>query len=146
LVLPEDLTKNWMIAWPVLALLGCFSTAVGSVAFGSSPAPPDLLHFESIRWKEDDGRNVNDVLLDRPASFAFSAIQHDQKTRNQPCKTYPGEPDWPSDEMWRLLNDLLGGALIKTVPEASICYYDWGGGAGTLCQGLTDSWPNSTMR
>lgn len=65
----------------------------------------------------------------------------------QACKAYPGEPGWPSDSVWRLFDLLLGGALIRTTPEAAICYPEWGGNyTASSCTGLTGSWNNSTLR
>ncbi|KAI0888068.1 FAD-binding domain-containing protein [Annulohypoxylon maeteangense] len=38
------------------------------------------------------------------------------------CREYPGSSNWPLEEEWLLLNQSLGGALIKGVPPAAVCY------------------------
>lgn len=38
------------------------------------------------------------------------------------CKAFPGDTDWPSDVEWDRLNRTLGGALLKPLPPASVCY------------------------
>ncbi|KAI8965338.1 FAD-binding domain-containing protein [Daldinia sp. FL1419] len=38
------------------------------------------------------------------------------------CREYPGSPDWPLEEEWSRFNRSLGGALIKGVPPAAVCY------------------------
>ncbi|KAI1472683.1 FAD-binding domain-containing protein [Daldinia caldariorum] len=38
------------------------------------------------------------------------------------CREYPGSPGWPLDEEWSRLNRSLGGALIKGIPPAAVCY------------------------
>ncbi|KAI1089844.1 FAD-binding domain-containing protein [Rostrohypoxylon terebratum] len=38
------------------------------------------------------------------------------------CREYPGSSNWPLEEEWSQLNQSLGGALIKGVPPAVVCY------------------------
>ncbi|CAP65560.1 uncharacterized protein PODANS_6_10520 [Podospora anserina S mat+] len=42
------------------------------------------------------------------------------------CKVFPGDNDWPSPEAWDAFGKVLGGALIKTVPAAAVCYANTG--------------------
>lgn len=43
------------------------------------------------------------------------------------CRTFPGDPYWPKDIIWDVFDDLLGGALIPTVPIGAPCYdTKWG--------------------
>lgn len=57
---------------------------------------------------------------------------------------YPGDKAWPKPGEWELLNKTLGGALIKAVPQASVCYFN-----GTsqhdeaACTKLAGNWTNS---
>ncbi|KFY19649.1 hypothetical protein V491_04304, partial [Pseudogymnoascus sp. VKM F-3775] len=46
--------------------------------------------------------------------------------RSGSCKVFPGDPHWPSSASWKLLDFLSGGALIKTIPSAAVCYEGWG--------------------
>lgn len=57
------------------------------------------------------------------------------------------ETGWPSESDWQAFNSLLNGALIKTVPEASIYYPGWQGNyTASSCTSLSGSWNNSTLR
>ena len=47
------------------------------------------------------------------------------------CKTFPGDPMWPKDDLWNLFDILLGGALIPTKPIAASCYDSKWGVKGT---------------
>jgi hypothetical protein len=38
------------------------------------------------------------------------------------CKPAPGDATWPTPETWDELNQLTGGALIKTVPIGAACF------------------------
>lgn len=39
------------------------------------------------------------------------------------CKVYPGDQDWPSDEAWEELNQVVDGRLLnRPDPIASVCY------------------------
>ncbi|KAM7194560.1 FAD binding domain containing protein [Naviculisporaceae sp. PSN 640] len=87
--------------------------------------------------------------------FSFGDYKHPHtKPQNtavsKTCKTYPGDKDWPTERIWSLFNYLLGnGALIKTVPEAAICYPGWANQTAyspSKCEGITSTWNNSTLR
>ena len=66
---------------------------------------------------------------------------HEDEAR---CKVYPGDKAWPKTHEWAQLNKTLGGALIKGVPQASVCYFN-----GTAqhdeaaCAKLAGNWTNS---
>lgn len=64
-------------------------------------------------------------------------------TSSKRCRYAPGDGKWPADKAWQRLSKQLSSAdaLIKTTPQASVCY-------GTAkndakCQELTKSWNNS---
>ncbi|KAI2628458.1 FAD-binding domain-containing protein [Hypoxylon sp. NC1633] len=38
------------------------------------------------------------------------------------CKAYPGTTDWPLEQDWSRLNSSLGGALVRGIPPAAVCY------------------------
>lgn len=54
----------------------------------------------------------------------------------RPCKTFPGDPEWPSDVEWQRLNSSLGGVLLKPVPPAAACYPDQPSFNTTACSFL----------
>ena len=62
--------------------------------------------------------------------------------RTSRCKVFPGDSAWPRPRIWDLLDQVTGGAVIKSVPRASSCYhgptYD-----PTDCKSVTSQWTNS---
>ncbi|KAK1983123.1 FAD binding domain-containing protein [Colletotrichum cereale] len=60
------------------------------------------------------------------------------------CKTYPGDLLYPIDLVWNIFDLLLGGALTKTVPQASVCYDDFGNFDKAKCDFLTANWANGS--
>jgi hypothetical protein len=42
--------------------------------------------------------------------------------RNDTCKSFPGDANYPDQATWSLLNEVLGYALIPTIPIAAPCY------------------------
>ena len=63
----------------------------------------------------------------------------------QACKVFPGDPSWPDDSTWSLLNQSTGGAVIKTIPIAAPCYpglfYN-----SDECAYVTAQWTNSSLQ
>lgn len=41
---------------------------------------------------------------------------------NFSCRSIPGDETWPSSADWQALNATVGGRLIATVPQASVCH------------------------
>lgn len=62
------------------------------------------------------------------------------------CKVYPGDAAWPSKFVWTLFDELLGGALIKTVPLAAACYSSWPEYDSDVCDTITADWTDSNLQ
>lgn len=61
----------------------------------------------------------------------------------QTCRYIPGDDGWPNANTWAQLNETVGGRLIATVPQASVCHT--GGYASsqlneTECKVLQTQW------
>lgn len=77
--------------------------------------------------------------------FAFG---NDSNSNEEPsegagdCKTYPGDPSWPSADLWSVYDDLLGNALSPIIPIASPCYKDsvYDNYDASLCASVTERW------
>lgn len=60
---------------------------------------------------------------------------------NRTCRYTPGDKEWPSPDEWSRLNGTVGGRLVATIPQASVCHtspysnYD-----ETECEALAASW------
>lgn len=57
------------------------------------------------------------------------------------CRSLPGDPGWPTAADWDGLNRTVGGRLIATIPEASVChtepYHNYN---ATACAALKPLW------
>ncbi|GAB1728323.1 hypothetical protein NU195Hw_g2717t1 [Hortaea werneckii] len=82
--------------------------------------------------------------------FSFSPIDVTQD-HNSPvdytltgpdnCKPFPGDAEWPSFWEWQALDLVTGGALIKPVPQAQVCYDNSTGSVDeTACETVSESW------
>jgi len=111
-----------------------------------------LFASEKIQLTDAVIANLSDYRLSTLGLFSFgsedsSGTQSRRSLKPQAkCKTYPGDVAWPSAPIWNLIDVLLGGALIKTIPEASPCYAEWGAYSASRCQSLTDTWGNASFR
>lgn len=99
-----------------------------------------LFDFETIQLTDDvikrlDGATESQISkISRLVAFYNSFDIDDGKTRPGECKAFPGDADWPDNEVWDEFNSLLGGALISTVPIAAPCYdSEWGPKDMTKC-------------
>ena len=66
--------------------------------------------------------------------------------RNNTCKAFPGDAEWPSPQVWDQFNQTLNGALIQTVPLAAVCYRDWPEYNPERCNAITNRWNNSALQ
>lgn len=110
-----------------------------------------LFDFEKLQLTDDVLTNLANYDLEVLPAISFPTSQQAEEKSHRKgvgvkCKTYPNDREWPSDATWRLFNALLGDRLIKSVPEAAICYPEWGNYSASGCQSLTGSWNNSTLR
>jgi len=112
--------------------------------------------------QEGERLQLTDEVVDRVASdeataeyaeyFAFpnssvSSARLAKRAAAAPCKTFPGDPDWPKDIIWDIFDLLLGGALIPTVPLAAPCYdTPWGKKDTAKCAKLLSNWTNPLLQ
>ncbi|KAF2713178.1 FAD-binding domain-containing protein, partial [Pleomassaria siparia CBS 279.74] len=88
------------------------------------------------------------IQLDPSESLIYPAIRFADPSPSRPtppCKTIPGDLDWPSEEEWVRFNDTLGGVLLKPRPLAAVCYagsaYD-----GEKCDEVTRGWGSTKLQ
>ncbi|KAK5651719.1 hypothetical protein OQA88_11788 [Cercophora sp. LCS_1] len=62
--------------------------------------------------------------------------------RSGACKVFPGDENWPSPPTWDSFSGILGGALIKTVPLAAVCYNNLGVYDETMRATVRDAFTN----
>ncbi|KAF2187867.1 FAD binding domain-containing protein [Zopfia rhizophila CBS 207.26] len=120
----------------------------GVVAAENITDTASLFAFETVQLTDRVIANLSSHQLSDISLFSFriNASSAAKKRQSRKCKTYPGDAGWPSERIWKLFDALLGGALIKTVPDAAVCYRDWSVFDALQCQTLTDNWGNSSVR
>ncbi|KAL2008121.1 hypothetical protein VTN00DRAFT_8103 [Thermoascus crustaceus] len=83
-----------------------------------------------IWWKhsnaraEHAGSRGNSTLSFLTSFFtllAVTATAHANNNSNQ-CRCFPGDPCWPSPDVWSGFNQSIDGRLIKTVPLGAPCH------------------------
>lgn len=109
---------------------------------------PNLLDFEKLQLTDGVIEGLKDQRIPQLSLFYFGNTARGKVKTGSPakCKTYSGDELWPTAGIWKLFDSLLGGSLIKTVPEASICYPEWGGYNAQKCDSTSLTWNNSTLR
>lgn len=116
-----------------------------------------MFSFEKEQWSQD---SLDKLPPSQGRFFAFDSASYtlNSQGRDPPsygighagnsslvrCKVYPGDSKWPSSGEWAQLNRTLGGALLKGVPAASICYSNGTRGYDeAACSNLAANWTNS---
>jgi hypothetical protein len=140
------------------------STVASSTASPSATLIPEAGHIPLFPFEEKQWTKAALHKLRKPEQrlFAFDKAKstdeppkHKTSHEGKPsppgphgdearCKVYPGDKAWPKPSEWEQLNKTLGGALIKAVPQASVCYFN---GTrqhdGAACATLAGNWTNS---
>ncbi|GME51418.1 hypothetical protein ZTR_07060 [Neofusicoccum parvum] len=109
------------------------------VAANSTHLAVDYFPFEATQLTTNALANLTGLKLIELALFNFAsttaAVNH-----SVTCKAFPGYSTWPSGAQWDLLNLLLGGGLIQSVPAAAVCYQDWPQYDAGECASVTAKW------
>lgn len=138
----------------LLSVIPLAHAAAAVKAAGLAPAAEkvarsrDLFDFETVQLTDSILEKLSNQVPDVSIfSFRTKAPPSAKLMRRSgACKTYPGDAAWPSDEVWNLFDTLLGGALIRTVPDTAICYSNWNVYDASACQNLTSNYANSYLR
>lgn len=73
--------------------------------------------------------------------FLVLSLSNTASASNITCRYIPGDDGWPSPADWQVLNATVGGKLIATIPQASVChltpYSDYD---GAVCAFLQEVW------
>lgn len=103
-----------------------------------------LLPFETLQLTTEAVEGLNETELEL---FAFGDTKSDEQStspltrRTQACKVYPGDDLWPLEIVWKLFDIVLGGALLKPLPKARVCWGDSYDEAA--CNAISANWTNS---
>lgn len=113
-----------------------------------SAAGAELFNNEAIQLTDSvlvDLKNDDDFAQYAPL-FAFGNDSNGNEEED--CKTYPGDPQWPSEELWGAFDELLGYALSPIVPIASPCYTDseYDNYDASLCASVSEGWTKESTQ
>ena len=64
------------------------------------------------------------------------------------CKAFPGNADWPHDDVWKALAVSLNGTLLKPAPVSSVCYNTttYANYNAASCTNITRGWATEFVR
>lgn len=124
------------------ALLATGEAAASQRCSSKSLAGAPLFDFETIQ--------LTDQVIGKLSQNQSLLVGFGNNTTNTipsgSCKVFPGDQQWPSHSSWSTLNNLLDGALIKTVPLAASCYSSWPQYDSEKCANLTAQWTDSNIQ
>lgn len=113
------------------------------VSASSSEAEAELFGDETYQLTDDVIANLTSLNLTAVDMFSFSNGE-EYKRSTSTCKVMPGDKSWPSEMVWTVFDLLLGGALTKTTPLASVCYTNWGDYDASKCSSISANWSNDS--
>jgi hypothetical protein len=117
------------------------AASAGTKASSASDAGVPLFKSETVQLTEKS------LSPNQTALFGFGKNASRPSTPHKgQCRLLPGDKSWPSDSVWGQFDDLLGGALIKTVPLAAACYPSWPEYDVDKCKNVTADWTVSYMQ
>ena len=118
--------------------------AVGTKVSSASEAGVPLFKSETFQLTD---KSLSTLKSSQKALFGFGTNgSRPSAPHKGECKLLPGDKSWPSDGVWGQFDDLLGGALIKTVPLAAACYPSWPEYDSDKCENVTADWTVSYMQ
>lgn len=112
----------------------------------SSAAGVPLNSAETVQLTTEVLQNLTTQLNETTVSyfdFGNDSTTTTSRRSTSGCKVFPGDKLWPIDLIWDILDLLLGGRLIKTVPSASSCYSNWGDESASECSYVNSEWTDS---
>jgi hypothetical protein len=105
------------------------STAAKHVISPADPSAPPasaagigLFGFETNQLTNAILQELADTTPETDILSLFGFENGTFDARNDTCKSFPGDANYPDQATWSLLNDVLGDALIPTTPIAAPCY------------------------
>ncbi|PHH65675.1 hypothetical protein CDD81_1761 [Ophiocordyceps australis] len=116
--------------------------AVVVVAGASSPPEPS---HSSVPLFGYETRQLEHGRLPSKYANLFASDTLGPRLLPGQCKPRPGDAGWPVQEEWDALNEALGGALIKTVPLAAPCHYNWGVYDAEKCRSISSNWTKPNL-
>lgn len=78
------------------------------------------------------------LFASRPVDSAH--LGHARQTQTPKCKAVPGNPDWPSPDIWKALNESIGGRLLQPTPLGAVCHPGQASYSAAQCPVVQAAW------
>lgn len=130
------------LSYFVATVISASAPAVTIVPASNTAAGTPLFDFETKQLTGDVIARLtpDDVKL---INFDDEAVNSTIEAKSAGfCKVFPGDADWPAQEIWERFNSLLDGSLIRTIPLAAPCYSTWGTYNKTKCLEIQSNFTN----
>jgi hypothetical protein len=120
------------------------SLPASSVVSRDSKAGVPLFDAETVQLTDESIGRIDPKYADL---FAFDDGKPKAASWSS-CKILPGDPEWPSDDVWDQFNTLLDGALLPIIPVASPCYEDspYNNYDADKCAEIVQDWTTSELQ
>lgn len=155
----DRITAPRGVAWSLLLFQLSSSAALSaSLSIGPAAISVPVSIVAGAPLHEAETLQLTDSVITRIATdeatkdfagyfaFEYSTIANTAlaaQKNNASCKSFPGDPTWPTKPVWDSLNALLGNALIPTVPVAASCYDTaWGPKNSSQCANVIANFTN----
>jgi hypothetical protein len=109
----------------------------------SSATGTQLFSWETLQLTQPVLTNLTNMNLTDVSLFNFPTTSSPTTAK---CKAFPGDANWPSPVVWKVLDLLSGGALIQTVPLAAPCYSNWPEYNPATCATITSQWSDPHLQ
>ncbi|PSN65436.1 FAD/FMN-containing isoamyl alcohol oxidase-like protein MreA [Corynespora cassiicola Philippines] len=98
-----------------------------------------LFDYETKQLTEDF---LESLSTEEQLSFGFvdNAVDSGDFLPSGKCKVFPGDEDWPTNEIWDKFNELTDDSLVPTVPIAAPCYKNWDVYDEAKCAEITENY------
>lgn len=126
-----------------LVLVSRANALVGQKVSSASIAGEPLFESEQFQLTDSD---IAQLSKSEAALVAFGNGTDETAPSTDGCKVFPGDDQWPSESTWSTFDDLLDGALVKTVPLAASCYSSWPQYDDLKCEHISAQWNNSDIQ
>ncbi|KAJ9427164.1 hypothetical protein FOXG_04017 [Fusarium oxysporum f. sp. lycopersici 4287] len=132
----------------LLALLASVHAAPSKAKEVGEHVQGDYLKEETFQLTDTSLSALDEIDPSHASLFYPNSTSKGRSTTHHvlgKCKTFPEDRNWPSSSVWKLLDLITGGALIKTVPIAAPCYRNLGSYDKVECSRVVDQWSNSSL-
>lgn len=123
-------------------------TTLSLLAFAAPGLCSQLGLFEYEKQLLDKASAAGSHVRFQHHAGSFTSRQIGANVTKHACKAFPGNADWPSDDIWKQLAFSLNGTLLKPAPVSSVCYNNtaYNNYDAAACANITQGWGTEFIR